>query len=108
MGSVVGCAATGRTAASLGCAGTGSVTVAGGATTGVDAAGGSGVLPFLSEPLPFASPPPFESPLFAGESASLETIGKELGLTRERVRQLESEALMRLQLELGDELASAA
>ena len=45
---------------------------------------------------------------FAGESASLETIGKELGLTRERVRQLESEALMRLQLELGDELASAA
>ena len=45
---------------------------------------------------------------FGGESASLETIGKELGLTRERVRQLESEALMRLQLELGDELASAA
>jgi len=45
---------------------------------------------------------------FGGEAASLETIGKELGLTRERVRQLESEALMRLQLELGDELASAA
>jgi RNA polymerase primary sigma factor len=45
---------------------------------------------------------------FDGESASLETIGKELGLTRERVRQLESEALSRLQLELGDELASAA
>jgi RNA polymerase primary sigma factor len=45
---------------------------------------------------------------FGGESASLETIGKELGLTRERVRQLESEALMRLHLELGDELASAA
>ena len=45
---------------------------------------------------------------FGGESASLETIGKELGLTRERVRQLETEALMRLQLELGDELASAA
>src|SRR3954469_3712709 len=45
---------------------------------------------------------------FAGESASLETIGKELGLTRERVRQLETEALTRLQLELGDELASAA
>jgi RNA polymerase primary sigma factor len=45
---------------------------------------------------------------FDGESASLETIGKELGLTRERVRQLESEALTRLQLELGDELASAA
>jgi len=45
---------------------------------------------------------------FGGESASLETIGKELGLTRERVRQLETEALTRLQLELGDELASAA
>ena len=30
---------------------------------------------------------------FGGESASLETIGKELGLTRERVRQLECEAL---------------
>ena len=45
---------------------------------------------------------------FGGESASLETIGKELGLTRERVRQLESEALMRLQLELGDELAQSA
>ena len=45
---------------------------------------------------------------FGGEAASLETIEKELGLTRERVRQLESEALMRLQLELGDELASAA
>jgi RNA polymerase primary sigma factor len=45
---------------------------------------------------------------FGGESASLETIGKELGLTRERVRQLESEALHRLQLELGDELVYAA
>ena len=45
---------------------------------------------------------------FESEPASLETIGKELGLTRERVRQLESEALHRLQLELGDELASAA
>ena len=45
---------------------------------------------------------------FGGESASLETIGKELGLTRERVRQLESEALHRLQLELGDELVWAA
>jgi RNA polymerase primary sigma factor len=45
---------------------------------------------------------------FGGESASLETIGKELGLTRERVRQLESEALTRLQLELGDELAISA
>jgi RNA polymerase primary sigma factor len=45
---------------------------------------------------------------FGGEAASLETIGKELGLTRERVRQLESEALHRLQLELGDELVFAA
>jgi RNA polymerase primary sigma factor len=45
---------------------------------------------------------------FGGESASLETIGKELGLTRERVRQLESEALHRLSLELGDELVFAA
>jgi RNA polymerase primary sigma factor len=45
---------------------------------------------------------------FGGEAASLEAIGKELGLTRERVRQLETEALTRLQLELGDELASAA
>jgi RNA polymerase primary sigma factor len=45
---------------------------------------------------------------FGGESASLETIGKELGLTRERVRQLESEALHRLQVELGDELVWAA
>jgi RNA polymerase primary sigma factor len=45
---------------------------------------------------------------FESEPASLETIGKELGLTRERVRQLESDALARLQLALGDELASAA
>jgi RNA polymerase primary sigma factor len=45
---------------------------------------------------------------FHGESASLETIGKELGLTRERVRQLESDALARLELALGDDLASAA
>jgi RNA polymerase primary sigma factor len=45
---------------------------------------------------------------FDGESASLETIGKELGLTRERVRQLESEALHRLSNELGDELVYAA
>ena len=45
---------------------------------------------------------------FETEPASLETIGKELGLTRERVRQLESDALARLQLALGDELASAA
>jgi RNA polymerase primary sigma factor len=45
---------------------------------------------------------------FDGESASLETIGKELGLTRERVRQLESEALHRLSNVLGDELVNAA
>jgi len=45
---------------------------------------------------------------FDGESASLETIGKELGLTRERVRQLESDALARLELALGEDLASAA
>jgi len=45
---------------------------------------------------------------FDSEPASLETIGKELGLTRERVRQLESDALARLQLALGDELAYSA
>ncbi|MFL5959516.1 MAG: sigma-70 family RNA polymerase sigma factor [Gaiellaceae bacterium] len=45
---------------------------------------------------------------FDSEPASLETIGKELGLTRERVRQLESDALARLQLALGDELVFAA
>ncbi len=45
---------------------------------------------------------------FASEPASLETIGKELGLTRERVRQLESDALARLQLALGDELVFSA
>ena len=33
---------------------------------------------------------------FAGEPRSLEAIGKELGVTRERVRQLEGEALSRL------------
>jgi RNA polymerase primary sigma factor len=45
---------------------------------------------------------------FDSEPASLETIGKELGLTRERVRQLESDALARLQLALGDELVYSA
>jgi RNA polymerase primary sigma factor len=45
---------------------------------------------------------------FDSEPASLETIGKELGLTRERVRQLESDALARLQLALGDELVFSA
>jgi len=39
-----------------------------------------------------------------GEPKALEAIGKELGITRERVRQLEAEALARLQ----DELAAAA
>jgi RNA polymerase primary sigma factor len=50
---------------------------------------------------------------FGGETTSLEAIGKELGLTRERVRQLEREALDRLEHELdgvvtGDDLANAA
>ncbi|MDX6479799.1 MAG: polymerase primary sigma factor [Gaiellaceae bacterium] len=45
---------------------------------------------------------------FESEPASLETIGKELGLTRERVRQLESDALARLQLALGDVLLFSA
>jgi RNA polymerase primary sigma factor len=41
---------------------------------------------------------------FAGQTESLERIGKELGLTRERVRQLEQEALARVK----DDLARAA
>jgi RNA polymerase primary sigma factor len=41
---------------------------------------------------------------FDGETTSLEAIGKELGLTRERVRQLERSALERL----GDELEGLA
>jgi RNA polymerase primary sigma factor len=50
---------------------------------------------------------------FGGETTSLEAIGKELGLTRERVRQLERDALDRLEHELdgvvtGDDLANAA
>jgi len=50
---------------------------------------------------------------FGGETTSLEAIGKELGLTRERVRQLERDALDRLQRELrgvvsADDLASLA
>ena len=50
---------------------------------------------------------------FDGETTSLEQIGKELGLTRERVRQLERDALDRLYRELdgvvaGDDLANAA
>jgi RNA polymerase primary sigma factor len=54
---------------------------------------------------------------FDGEAASLETIGKELGITRERVRQLERKGMERLARELGgidtveaggDDLARAA
>jgi RNA polymerase primary sigma factor len=55
---------------------------------------------------------------FEGETESLEKIGKELGITRERVRQLERDALARLADELdgvvtvseldGDDLARAA
>jgi len=55
---------------------------------------------------------------FDGETESLEKIGKELGITRERVRQLERDALARLADELdgvvtvsdldGDDLARAA
>jgi len=44
---------------------------------------------------------------FDGETTSLEAIGKELGLTRERVRQLERRALERLEDEL-DGVAQAA
>jgi RNA polymerase primary sigma factor len=44
---------------------------------------------------------------FGTEPLSLEAIGKELGLTRERVRQLEAQSLMRLERELED-LANAA
>jgi len=45
---------------------------------------------------------------FEGEAQSLEAIGRELGLTRERVRQLESDSLYRLKSILADELADAA
>ncbi len=44
---------------------------------------------------------------FDEEPASLEQIGRELGITRERVRQLEAKAFAKLQDEL-DELAEAA
>jgi RNA polymerase primary sigma factor len=47
-----------------------------------------------------------------GEPQSLESIGKELGLTRERIRQLEAEAMRRLTKDLegiaDEDLASAA
>jgi RNA polymerase primary sigma factor len=52
---------------------------------------------------------------FGGEAASLETIGAELGLTRERIRQLEANAMARLADELegiaeseDDDLARSA
>ena len=52
---------------------------------------------------------------FEGESLTLEAIGRELGLTRERVRQLEKSAFAKLAGELegvatasGDDLADAA
>ena len=45
---------------------------------------------------------------FDGEAASLEAIGKELGLTRERVRQLEGAAMRTLADALDAELARAA
>jgi RNA polymerase primary sigma factor len=44
---------------------------------------------------------------FDGEVQSLEKIGKELGITRERVRQLEQDGLARLAVQL-DDLANAA
>ena len=37
-----------------------------------------------------------------GKPQSLETVGRELGLTRERVRQLQVQALKRLETELAD------
>ena len=51
---------------------------------------------------------------FAGEMMPLEAIGRELGMTRERVRQIERDALRRLAGELetvgagADELAESA
>ena len=47
---------------------------------------------------------------FDGEPISLEAIGRKLGISRERVRQLENEALAALAEQLGDvdDLALAA
>jgi RNA polymerase primary sigma factor len=44
---------------------------------------------------------------FDGESLTLEAIGRELGLTRERVRQLEKSAFARLAGDLGDVVAAS-
>ena len=45
---------------------------------------------------------------FEGEPMALEAIGRELGITRERVRQLERDALARLEGELGHLVAAEA
>jgi RNA polymerase primary sigma factor len=45
---------------------------------------------------------------FDGEPRSLDAIGRELGITRERVRQLERDALQRLEGELEDVVAAEA
>jgi RNA polymerase sigma factor (sigma-70 family) len=44
---------------------------------------------------------------FEGEGRTLEEIGRELAISRERVRQLERSAMTRLEARLGD-LADAA
>jgi RNA polymerase primary sigma factor len=45
---------------------------------------------------------------FDGDSTSLEQIGRELGMSRERVRQIERDALIRLKDELADVVAITA
>jgi RNA polymerase primary sigma factor len=45
---------------------------------------------------------------FDGDQRPLETIGRELGISRERVRQLEREALDRLAVELDDSVGATA
>ena len=45
---------------------------------------------------------------FDGQQMALEAIGKELGITRERVRQLEGQALAKLAAKLGDAVAAGA
>ncbi len=44
---------------------------------------------------------------FDGQQQALEAIGRELGITRERVRQLERDALAKLASELGDSIGAA-